>query len=78
MRDPTRRLLSLNFDKVIGRGQLVQVRNNLMLHPDVDLNTNTVSGHLKNCLALLNLLERVFLDRDLQPQTRIGSYNPRV
>jgi hypothetical protein len=67
MRDPTRRLLSLYFDKVIGRGELVRVREHLMQRSDVDLNTNTVSGHLKNCLALLDLLERILADRDLLP-----------
>ena len=67
MRDPTRRLLSLYFDKVIGTAEMARVRDILMQRGDVDLNTDTVSGHIKNCMALLALLEQVFDDRDLLP-----------
>jgi hypothetical protein len=46
---------------------MARVREILMQRGDVDLNTDTVSGHMKNCMALLDLLEQVFDDRDLLP-----------
>jgi len=68
LRHPTHRLLSLYFDKVLGSGQLARIRNHLKRVPDVDLNTDTLVGHLKNCIALLDLLERVMRDKTIIPQ----------
>jgi hypothetical protein len=70
MRHPTRRMLSLYFDKVLGSQQLGQIRRMMMLDPLVDLDTKTVNGHLKNCFAFLDILERAMSDPDLLPRNQ--------
>lgn len=62
LRDPTHRFFSLYADKVIGSGhnRFVPLRDILRRRYGLDVDSETIEGHQKNCSILLNWIERNF------------------
>jgi hypothetical protein len=69
MRDPTRRFLSLYFDKIVGGGGggFKRLLKQLERTPDFDRDAETIAGHFKNCIVLADVLERALNDREYLP-----------
>lgn len=59
LRNPVDRFLSLYFDKVIGDGykRFVPLRDVLTKSHGVDVNADSVEGHRRNCMILLDWIE---------------------
>jgi hypothetical protein len=69
MRHPTRRFLSLYFDKIIGQGtgRFDHIKRLLANANTFDVNANSVHGHLENCYILAGILKQGMQDADYLP-----------